>query len=808
MWNETRHAYRRLRATPLVTLCAIACLSIGVWMTCIVTAVGNGFFRPRLGVPGADRLVQIDEVGLFTRKRELGFTDRMTSQSVLDSLVSRKLFGAVGFYEPTTVSIVGERRGRGAAMLSSGMMDVLSVHVALGRRFLPADDSVPGMMISHDLWRTMFGSDPAVIGRRVHLNWYRATLPIVGVAEHGFAFPRNGQRTDVYLSAGVGSGPKYPSRKALARLRDGQSVGDVRPVVREIAMRNVAADRETMTRYWRATYRRTKPPELAMGPVDVQVARYNNEPTGRMLVNFLLLVLGCGSAVVLIAASNVINLLLIRGATRRQEIAVRLALGASRAQIVAGLVIEAALVAAVGSVVGFALAVWQWRQIDSGFDGRDWFGHIDGATLPVAIASGFVLTLVVGVWPGLRATSINLEQVLRDTRRTGINASPLDGLLGRLIAASTAATVVLLVCASLLGLSARDWLTERTGLQQKGLTSLLSLDPAISRGQRADLALAALARARAVAGGVRTAVLGAVPADAESRSLHATVDGGVARRLSSTQTFDVSDGYFDAMRIPILGGRGLSAIESRDSTAFVVISRGVATTLFGGQTPVGRRFRYWADADSIVYDAIVVGVAENLADQNKLQLYHGYGWSAPEHIPLLIAPRRSGADVVAINRALRATRGVLSSDLTTIEKSAGRAQAYPLLRYMVIGFTLFAVVGMVLAAIGTYGIVSYSVVRRTHEIGVRIALGADRSKVTWMILEHGLKISLIGAALGLALSFAAARILGSLVSDMNTNYPLAMVGVVLFVMLVSVIACFIPGHRAGSLNPVDALRAE
>ena len=817
--REVRDAIRRLKATPGVTTCAIICLSVGVWMTCIVSAIGGGYFRPRLDLPAPERLVQIDEFGLFATQQNIyrATFERSTSAAVFDSLAKKKVFAAIGFYQKTSVWVAGEKRNRSATMLSSGMMDVLGMHLRLGRRFMPADDSIATAIISHDLWRSMFGSDPNVIGRRVQFRYPRAWVQVVGVAEEGFGFPRNTGRVDLYLSAGISATQSRSissrtglvssgdiSRTALARLRDGQSLGDARDVVSEIALRTVASDREVMVKALRAEYQRRRPPTLVMGPVDVRVSRYYNEPT-RGDANFVILVLGCGLAVALIASSNVVNLLLIRGASRRQEIAVRMALGASRFQVVNGLVIEAGIIAAFGTMIGFAVAYWQWQHLDPTIDNRYWFGQIEWSNFPVALGAGLALTLIVGVWPGLRATAMNIEQVLRDTRRAGMNASPLDSVLGRLVAASTAGTVMLMVCAILLAVSADQWVFDSGYRARKGLSSILTFDASHPREQRAALARQVLTRVRGT-NDIGYAAFGGLPMGADQKELFGSPDGGPGRRLTATQVYDVSDGWLEAMGIRMSSGRRFTPAEARDSTNHVIISRSMASTLFGGQVAVDRTFRYW-DSDSVMVEALVVGVAETQPGA-KYQLYRPFGQLAPAQASLVIGANSSGAiaSPSTVNKALREIPGVLSSDVEALD--AQPTNLPKIFRYLLIAFVMFAVVGVVLGAIGMYGIIAYSVVRRTHEIGVRIALGADRTRVIWMILEQGLKITLIGAAFGLILSYWSTRLLGSMVQDVKMNYPLTMAGVVLLVSAVAVIACLIPGYRAGRLNPVDALRAD
>jgi hypothetical protein len=262
------------------------------------------------------------------------------------------------------------------------------------------------------------------------------------------------------------------------------------------------------------------------------------------------------------------------------------------------------------------------------------------------------------------------------------------------------------------------------------------------------------------------------------------------------------------MNVRIRQGRKFTSVDTRDSTSAVIVSRSFASALFGAGATIGRRFRYWSERDSVVVDAVVVGVAEDVAGGDRgLQIYRAFGTLAPDRIQVFVTPQMQATlDVAAVTRTLRDVPGLLSGDVT--RPGAQPQNVGQTLRYMILGFTMFAIVGMVLAAIGTYGIVAYSVARRTHEIGVRMALGAQQTRVTWMLVEQGLKITTAGIIFGLMLSYGATRVLSSFLMDVKSDYSIAMAGVVALVLCISVVACWIPGARAGRLNPVDALRSE
>jgi putative ABC transport system permease protein len=807
--GEIRHAVRRLRATPLVSLTAIACLSIGVWMTCIVSAVGRGFIRPNLGVPAADRLVQLDEKGLYltTDNARRMCCIRYSSKAILDSLSNRKLFAAVGFYDgAANGQIVGETDLRAFTMLSSGMMQVLSVPVMLGRGFIPADDTIEAVLITEELWRSAFGADPSVIGRRIRLYQFKSSLPVVGVVREGFMFPRNGARPAIYVSPGASRLRGYPALRMLARLREGDDVADVESPIRAIATRNVQFDREQFRLWYHTVAPKRPPPQLIAGPVNIRLVRYYNEPLPAEMLSFLALVIASGLAVVLIAAANVANVLLIRGAARRREIAVRMALGAQRSRIIRELVTETGIVGCVGVFFGFLLAFWQWRLLDASFDGRQFLGDIDFSTVFVALFAGIALALLVGVWPGLRATAMNLEEVLRDTRRAGIGGSPLESLLGRMVTASMAATVMLLASALMLGFSARDTLKRAATSQRDVLTSLLTLDETQTRTQRADRAREALARLRAMPG-VRNVALGVAPPHGEyMQGMRVAAEGMPERTINSVDTYDVSDAYFEAMDIRLLQGRGFLPEETRDSTSAVIVSRDLAKAMFGGRAAVGSRFRYRSAEDSTdMADATVIGIADSVGGARH-QIYRPFGAVNSLRTPVLVR-YRDGQQLrpAAMLATLRSVPGLLSSDVTRVGEQS--ASGLKLLRYIRFGFAQFAIVGLILAAIGTYGIVAYSVVRRTHEIGVRMALGAEPKRVTWMIVEQGLKVTLAGVIIGLLLTFGSTKLLVAIFREVQ-NYPSVIAGVVVAVSVISIVASIVPAYRAGRVNPVEALRSD
>jgi putative ABC transport system permease protein len=805
--NDFRHALRRLRATPVVTLSAVACLAIGVWMTCITSAIAFAWFWPNLHLPEQERLVEPASIGLFSVSDE----SRSVSPRVYDAMTRDPAYTAVGFYEFSHAYPAGEENWFPVEKFSSSMMRVLRVTPILGRGFLPSDDTVGGVMIlSHRLWRVRYASDSNVIGRRVRFKDEVKPRTIIGVMPATFAFPRL-TRADAYLSA-EWSHPTpariRPERYVVARLAPGADRAAAEERLRLAAVQTLAADRADMAEWLRPFYKRGRtPPEQPRGAIGTRLDRYRHPPIPPQQLRLLLLILSCGLAVVAVAVANVVNLLLVRGAARRQEIAVRMALGAERMRVVRELVIETLMLALPALLLGFVIAWQQWRSINPAFSQRDSLGEIDVRVAVVAIAAALTLSLIAGVWPGLRATSMGLEQVLRDAKRSGVTDSPLDGLLSRLVTASTAATVMLLICAALLGFSARDAANGMNSTQTAVLASNVSFDDAGEAAARLTSAKTTLTNLRGLPG-VWFASFGPVPLSQLGTEIFASLTGEPNRRLGPIG-FAISDGYFETMSIQVLRGRGFTVRETRDSSGLVVITRALAGTLFPGRDAIGQRFRLRQGNDSAIVDAEVIGVVEGVTTYGfrPNQLFRTIGSVRDGSTTALVRYRRrmppQPKDVAA---ALAASDGITAGPVASIAERQRRFD--PVRHYMSIGFAMFAIVGLIIAIVGTYGVVAYSVVRRTHEIGVRLALGADGARVSRMVIEQGMKITLTGVAVGVVLAAAAVRLLGGFIQDLEIGYGGAIGVVIALVCVLSLVASAIPALRAARMNPVDALRAD
>jgi putative ABC transport system permease protein len=800
------YALRRLRKSPAFTVAAVSCLGIGVWLACVVTAVERGLYRPDLGFARPDRVIQVDVEGAFGGDYEGG---RRVSRSVINGLRESRLFDAIGEYASHGARFPEEPVEKAATRLSSSMFAVFGIRPYLGRGFLPAEDSAGAgnvVMLSYDLWKGRYGADSGVIGRQIYLARAPA-YTIVGVMPPGFDFP-NRTSPRLYLAAGTNPTPFMEFntvRTMLARLRDGVTIAQADSAARDLAYRNIAADREALVADWARIHQRYP---LVSGPIAVHTSRYYAEPVGDTMDRLMALIIGCGIAVVLIACANVANLLLIRGESRRQEIAVRLALGASRSRIITQLVAESILVSVAGAALGFLLAFWHWRLLDSSFVLRNVLGRIDGWVALTASCLGVGLVVIFGLLPAFRTSGLRLEQVLRDARRAALGVTRLDGVLAKLVIGSTAATVVLLSCALLLGANARDELRNRRFDSTNVLAADLLIERRVPDGDVSRSATTILeewtARTHARAAALAPMPLASVPMQGRTR---VTPDGGTPVALGALESRAVTGGYFAALAIPLTAGRTFTDDESRRGGDIVIVGASLAKKVWGARNPVGSRARFTTDADSQGFFATIVGVAPDLVigrgALQPMEMYRPFGSAPPRLTSLML--RYATAEQMRSAARLKTPNpeGMVLGEIMSLDDRARRRDAS---RYIVLGFSLFATAGLILVVVGLYGVIAFSVARSTHELGVRLALGATPRSIELLVTRQGIRLTLFGTLIGLILSVAAAQGLRAIVRDIDPADPRIIGVVIVIVAAISLAACWWPARRAAQLDPMESIR--
>jgi predicted permease len=595
------------------------------------------------------------------------------------------------------------------------------------------------------------------------------------------------------------------SFSVVARLAPGVDVAQARNKVTAIAKRLEAQYPET-NRGWSAY---------------LESWRDSLVPKGVQAI--LLIMLFSVGFVLLIACANVANLMLVRGAARQRELALRTAIGASRGRIVRQLLTESLLVALMGGTLGVIIAMWGTELMTSAVPIEiPWWIRIevDGRVLAFTFAVSVSTALIFGLLPALRASRLNLVDVLKDGGR-GSSEGPRGGRTRSiLVAGEVAMSIVLLVGATLMIRSFLYLNRLDAGFDRSRLLTLqftLSGDAYATARQRQAFFERAIERVEAAPGIVAAGGASTLPLSSNWTSTTVRAEGKeVAVGEESAASYDaVTPGFARAIGLPLLRGREISALEANDSTPVVVINEAVARSLWPGEDPVGRRMQLGRISSSVWFT--VVGVVGNVREvyqiggldtKPALKVYAPY--IREPFRTMSMAVRTSGdpaAAAAAVRRAVADVDPALPLfDVFTMDEHIARNVWQP--KFYGQQFGVFAIIAVLLAAVGLYGVISYAAARRTHEIGVRMALGARRMDILRLVLSQGMRPTLAGVGLGLVWALLVTRTLRSQIFGVSASDPLTYVGVALLLLTVSIVATLLPARRASRTDPMVALRYE
>ena len=805
---DVRYAFRTLRRNPGFAIVVLLTLALGIGANAAIFSVVNGVLLRPLPYRDADRLMVI-----WGDLKRPGLNDIPASAGeYVDYRDRSHAFEQVAAYDTVGFNLTGggEPERVDGAIVSTTFFSLLGASAQVGRT-LVADEDQPGrddvVVLSHSLWTRRFSANPTIVGQTIPVDGRPAQ--VVGVMPAAFQFPDRSIEIwkPFLLDAEALSDNNRGSHgyTALARMKAG------------ISRQQAQADLNAVT----AAFKADHPGNYRNGfgttlrPLQEEIVG----DTGRPLI----VLLGAVAVVLLIACANVANLLLARAASRRKEIALRTALGASRGRLVRQLMTESVLVSAIGGLIGLGLAAWGVdllvasapdsipRIQEVGVDAR-----VAGFTALVSLATG----LVFGLVPALRASRAPLNDALKEGGRAG--GGGVHGFAGRaLVVSEVALSLVLLIAAGLLihsftrlqdvapGFDSSRLLTFRLSLPESRYTTF-------QKGQSFfDEFFAGLRRSPGVRG---VAAINALPFSGlgGSRSFH--IEGREEKRpedQAEEQLRIVTDGYFAAMGIPIVAGREFTDRDALNRPRVAVVNDAMAKKHWPHESPIGRRVSFSKD-EPHWYE--IVGVAGNIKHRaleaaDRPELYVPYrqplfaGWTVR---PMYVIARTSAdpASTVAIARheIARVDRDQPISDVRTMDERIGRSLSSR--RFSMVLLALFAGLALTLAAVGIYGIVAYSVTERTHEIGVRVALGAQRRDVMAMVVGQGMTMTIVGTAIGVAASAALARLMSSLLFGVSAVDPATFVAIPLLLMAVALVACYVPARRAMRVDPLQTLRSE
>jgi putative ABC transport system permease protein len=800
LWQDLRFGLRSLAHHPGTTALALVMLALGIGANSAIFSVVSGVLQKPLPYPDPAQLVAV-----IDSAPQLGFPRFAASPpNFHDWHEQNHVFGSLAAFNRGRYALSGEGRPEAVsgAAVSGDFFRVLGLPPRLGRFLVPFDDrpgGEPVVVLSSELWHRRYGGDPEILNRRITVDGRPYT--VVGIAPPDFAVPAKCQ---LWVPLALDYGKEHRGAHYLtvmARLGRGVSLERAQADMSALAGR-LERQYPDSNSGWGVTVARWQ--ELMVEDVRPAIATLQRAVW----------------VVLLIACANIANLLLSRMGAREREIALRAALGASRTRLVRLIVAESVLLFAAGGALGLLLAWWGTRALlllspdaipraeGIGIDGR-----VLAYTLVVVLATGVACGLV----PALSAVGRRLQGALKEGGQA-MSAGRRGRLVRNLLVVfEVTAALVLLIGAGLLIRSFARLQSVDPGFKPQGvLTATLSLPetryPDDSR--QASFYRQALERIRALPGVEHAASVFPLPLSGGGFVLHFEVQGRPVSKPGQAQEANVrfvSPELFDTLRIPLLKGRPFTARDDENGQPVVIVNRAMAAKFWPGQDPLGQRLTFGNPAKGKWLT--VIGVVGDVRDTQLSRQPE-----ATAYRPQFQQPASDAALVVRTTRRPQALVEPLRQVVQEIDRDLplDKVQTYEEVvagslaqnRVKTVLLAIFAGLALLLAAGGIYGVVSYAVSQRVHELGIRIALGASRPEVLSLILSQGMRVVGIGLALGLALSWATARLLASQLFEVSVDDPLTYLGVPLLLAAVALAANWLPALRATRVDPLEALRAE
>jgi len=809
LWQAIKYGARRLRRDARFTLIAAFTISLGIGAnTTILTAINALLLHP-FSFQNAERLVVLHEtLPQFGLNDDLvtpgNFYDIRNENSVFEKIAAAAVWSS-HFTE-------GERPERlYGSQVSADFFSVLGAGASLGRTFAQEDFN-PGtnfvVVISNGLWSRRFGSNPGVIGQPLRINDQSYT--VIGVMPANFAYPRGGTEvwTPYVTNNQSAADRSWRYLQVIALLKSGVSIHNAQSELNIIAQRMVQAYPE---------------PNNGRG---LQVTPlFEAETTGPR--PYLLIAFAAVGFVLLIACVNVATLLLLRAAAREKEIAIRVALGASRLRIVQGLLVEAVSLALVGGVLGL---IWGTAAVHllrvamptnlansiGGWDtlGLDW--RVFGLVLLLSVITG----LIFGIVPAIHSANRNPGPALKEAGRSSLDARGRNFTRNFFVITEIAFALLLLVAAGLMMRSFIASMNSELGFRPEQVLTF-QIDLPFSRYREPKQTIGfyeqLLASVKTKPGVSAAGAVNALPITFNQASEGFVVEGKSDPERGGeliAYTPVVMPGYFGAMNIALLQGRDFSDSDTPESPPVVIISNRIAHRSFPGENPLGKRLLIGKDPRAREVIGVVADIKHepfvtNINDKTEMAIYMPHKQN-PWHLMNLVV-RTASSDpgsvaFLAQNEVSRLDRELPVYNLKTMNEVIADSLAPQ--RLASILFSVFGFISLLLTAVGLYAVVSYSVAQRTNEIGIRMALGAQARHILYLVLAQAAKVILIGVSIGLALAYLATRLMAKILFGVGATDSLTFVAVPLFLGLTALLACYVPARRATRVNPLLALRRE
>lgn len=808
-WQDLRYGLRVLLKSPGFTAIAVLTLALGIGANTALFSVVNGVLLNPLPFPNPDRLVAV-----YTKTGQFDESS-ISYPNFLDWVRDNHSFAQLGAFRSEDYNMTGqgEPERLHGHMISAGFFPALGINPILGRNILPEEDrggAAPVALLGDGIWKRKFAKSPDVLGKRITLNG--KTYTVIGVAQSEIT---ELSPSDVYVPIGQWTDPTFLNREIGMGMN---AIGRLKPGV---TFEQASADMDSVGANLAAAY-----PDANKG-TGITLVPLKTDVVGSVR-GILLVLLGAVSFVLLIACANVANLLLARSTGRSREFAIRTALGASPGRVIRQLLTESVILGIAGGAIGLLLAKWGTRAIlvalpetlprtdEIGMD-----SHVLFFTLGISVLTG----IVFGLLPALKAIRPDMHETLKEGGRGGSGTRHRTQSV--FVAVEMAMAVVLLIGA---------------GLMIRSLAALWSIDPGFNPRNVLEFSISSTAAPDVTADqlrakyretlrqiknvpGIEDVALtgGSLPMTGDSE-LPFWIEGRPQPASEQDMPFAlfyiVTPQYQDAMRIPLERGRELTDLDNEHAPMVMLIDSDFAHTYFPNENPIGKHINFTL----LGFQAEIVGVVghvehwglgskqhQNLQAQIYLPL-----WQIPDKFWTLLAnggqlvARTAGQPLGLLNSireaADRADPSSVVYEVRSMQDVVANSIATQRLAMMLL--SVFSTLALVLSAIGIYGVISYLAGQRTHEIGVRIALGASAKDVLRLVLGEGLRITLVGVGIGLAAALGLTRLITKIIYGVGANDPITFAGVAILLTAVALLACYIPARRATRVDPIIALRYE
>jgi predicted permease len=813
LFQDLSYAARMMLKRPGFTLVAVLTLALGIGANSVIFSLMDAMLLNPLAYRNADRLVMVSEV-----QRKNNEPNPVSPINFQDWSRQDRLFEQVAAFQTQSLNLSGTgepERVRGG-YISASLFPLLEVNPALGRAF-SSEENQTGKnrvaILSAGLWKRRFGQSPDVIGKSVIVNG--ESLTIVGVMPSEFQFPPQADKLELWIPIAF-EGEELTNRN----VRDIQVVARLRP---DVSLKQAQAELSTMANQLEREY-----PDTNAG-WNVRVTTLADQFADRARPAMLIMLAAVGF-VLLIACVNVANLLLSRATARQKEIAIRIALGAKRSRLIRQLLTESVLLSLLSGAAGLLLAMWGVKVLAASIP--DWIANsmprlreigLDWRILCFTLGVSLVTGVIFGLAPALFASNPDLNEMIKESGKGASKSFRGRRLANILVISEVALALVLLIGAGLMMKSLSQLQKVNPGFDgQSVLTFQTSLPDAqyLTRKEAANFYQQAIKRMESLPGVQAVGAINHLPMGLSGTGTEFSIEGsaltatGNAARPGGGYRV-VTPNYFRALGVTVRKGRAFEERDSTDSQPVVIINETLAKRYWPNKDPLGQRLTLTREQDpkNPTGARVIVGVVGDVKH---------FGLAAPV-IPEIYVPQaqsgwremtfvvKTSSDPTAIAAGVKNEIKAIDKDLPvykvrTMEEVMADSSYPQRLSTSLLG--IFALIALVLAAVGIYAVISYSVSRRTHEIGIRMALGAKQLDVLRLIIRQGMKLAVVGVGIGLVIVVGLMRLMASLLYGVSATDPVTLGGVSLLLLIVAILACYLPARKAARVKPLIALRYE